>query len=98
MEEKEFTFKFDELKLQAERDSFIDWIRNSMKREVKKSDIVITCDKEGKFFLSYRIWNHEDQIQIKKICYPNSSIDMVIELNTRTTYNVEISKKVIKER
>ena len=56
MEDKNFVFTFDELKLQRDRQSFIDWLKKTLGREVTKQEIQIKCDKEGKFTLSYRKW------------------------------------------
>lgn len=92
MEDKSFTFTFDELKLQRDRQSFIDWLKKTLGKEVAEWEITISCGKEGKFTLSYRQWNSDDQIVVRRICYKNSSIDTIIELNSSTYKNTIIQK------
>lgn len=90
MEKKEFIF--DEDKLLREREKFMEWIKNSLGREVKTSSIRIYCSDDGKFELQYSAWTSENQFIITRICYPNSSIDTKIEINSRI-YNITINKK-----
>lgn len=92
MKDKSFTFTFDELKLQKDRQSFIDWLKKTLGKEVAEWEILISCDKEGMFTLSYRQWNPDDQIIVKRICYKSTSIDTIIELNSSTYKNVLIQK------
>lgn len=92
MEDKSFTFTFDELKLQRDRQSFIDWLKKTLGKEVTEQEIQISCDKEGKFTLSYRQWNSADQIIVKRICYKSTSIDTIVELNSSTYKNTLIQK------
>jgi hypothetical protein len=90
MEKKEFIF--DEDKLIREREKFIEWIKVSLGREVKTSSIKIYCSEDGKFNLQYSEWNHLDQFIINRLCYPNSSVDTKIEINSKN-YNISINKK-----
>jgi hypothetical protein len=92
MEDKNFTFTFDELKLQRDRKSFVDWLKKALDKEVTEQEISISCDKEGKFTLSYRQWDSTDQIVVKRICYKSTSIDTIIELNSSTYKNTLIRK------
>lgn len=92
MKDKSFTFTFDELKLQKDRRSFIDWLKKTLDKEVTEQEIQINCDKEGKFTLSYQQWNAADQIIVKRICYKNSSVDTIVELNSSTYKNTIIQK------
>lgn len=77
-------FKFDELYLQRAREQFIDWLKNTLGKEVKASEIDIYCGEDGRFDLVYRKWDVRDQISIKRICYPDTSINTMIELNSKT--------------
>lgn len=92
MEDKSFIFTFDELKLQRDRRSFIDWLKKTLGKEVTEQEIQISCDKDGKFTLSYWKWNFADQISIKRICYKSTSIDTIIEFNS-STYEIQLFKK-----
>lgn len=92
MEDKSFIFTFDELKLQRDRRSFIDWLKKTLGKEVTEREIQISCDKDGKFTLSYWQWNSADQISIKRICYKSASIDTIIELNSSTYKNTIVQK------
>ena len=89
MEKKEFIF--DEDKLLREREKFMEWIKNSLGREVKTSSIKIYCSDDGKFDLQYSEWNHNDQFIITRLCYPNSAIDTKIEIKSEN-YEIKINR------
>lgn len=77
----------------SERRRFIDWLSSVIGYTPSEKDIESRFNRDGKFELVYSKWNTNDQFYIVWLSYPNSSINVRMELNRNTYKNIKIRKQ-----
>jgi len=88
-----FEMKIDIDKFLSERRNFIDWLASVLGYTPSEKNIESRFNRNGKFELVYSLWNANDQFHIVWLSYPDSSINVRMELNRNTYKNIKMRKQ-----
>lgn len=87
-----FEMNIDVDRFLSERRRFIDWLSEVLGNTPSEEDIEGRFNRDGKFELVYTKWNASDQFCIVWLSYPNSSINIRMELNRNKYKYVRMQK------